>query len=129
MPYTVHEVANISGVTIKTLYHYQKIGLLLPEKIGANGYRFYGEEELKKLQQILIYRELDYPLKDIIKAMESEASPVERLKKQKQMLFERRRQIDEMIKTIDRTIREIETGETLPLDQLFIGININKESE
>ena len=53
MPYTVHEVAELSGVTIKTLYHYQKIGLLMPESIAENGYRYYGEKELKRLQHIL----------------------------------------------------------------------------
>jgi len=51
--YTVHEVAELSGVTIKTLYHYQKIGLLMPERVAENGYRYYGDNELRRLQQIL----------------------------------------------------------------------------
>ncbi len=62
MSYTVHEVAKLSGVTIKTLYHYQKIGLLMPESIAGNGYRYYGDKELEQLQQILFYRELDFQL-------------------------------------------------------------------
>ncbi|MGG1662981.1 MerR family transcriptional regulator [Brevibacillus sp. NRS-1366] len=65
MLYTVHEVAKLSGTTIKTLYHYQKVGLLLPEKITENGYRYYGEKELERLQQILFYRELDFSLERI----------------------------------------------------------------
>ena len=64
MVYTVHEVAKISGVSIKALYHYHKIGLLIPESIAANGYRYYSDKELKTLQQILFYRELDFSLKD-----------------------------------------------------------------
>ena len=65
MSYTVHEVAKLSGVTIKTLYHYHKIGLLMPESIAENSYRYYGEKELKRLQQILFYRELDFSLENI----------------------------------------------------------------
>ena len=53
MSYTVHEVAKLSGVTIKTLYHYHKRGLLMPESIAENSDRYYGEKELKRLQQIL----------------------------------------------------------------------------
>jgi len=65
MSYTVHEVAKLSGVTIKTLYNYHRIGLLMPERIAENGYRYYGDKELKRLQQILFYRELGFPLKKI----------------------------------------------------------------
>ncbi|WP_229106613.1 MerR family transcriptional regulator [Paenibacillus sp. 1001270B_150601_E10] len=62
MLYTVHEVAKLSGTTIKTLYHYQKIGLLLSAIVMENGYRYYGVHELERLQQILFYRELDVSL-------------------------------------------------------------------
>ena len=72
MAFTVQEVANISGTTVKTLYHYQKIGLLLPNMIGENGYRYYTENELERLQQILFYRELDFSLEKIKTALESE---------------------------------------------------------
>lgn len=61
MIYTVHEVAKISGVSIKTLHHYHKIGLLMPERVAEN----YGDKELKRLQQILFYRELEFPLEKI----------------------------------------------------------------
>jgi len=121
--YTVHGVAELSGVTIKTLYYYQKIGLLLPEKIGTNGYRYYGEKELLKLQQILILRELDYPLKSIIAAMESEICPADRLNGQKPLLLKRRQQLDDIIQTIDNTVEKLKTGEPLQSEQLFLGVN------
>ena len=60
MAYTVQEVAKLSGTTIKTLYHYHKIGLLIPSFVGENGYRYYSEKELEQLQQIMFYRELDF---------------------------------------------------------------------
>lgn len=72
MLYTVNEVAKLSGTTIKTLYHYQKIGLLMPEVVTENGYRYYGENELKRLQQILFYRELDFPLDRVKAALDHE---------------------------------------------------------
>lgn len=53
MAYTVQEVANLSGATVKTLYHYQKVGLLFPNSIGENGYRYYTDKELERLQQIM----------------------------------------------------------------------------
>lgn len=71
MVYTVHEVAKISGVPIKTLYHYHKIGLLMPERVAENGYRYYGDKELKRLQQILFYRELDFSLEKIKDALDN----------------------------------------------------------
>lgn len=61
MLYTVKEVSKITKVTVKALHHYHKIGLLLPCKVNEAGYRFYGTKELERLQQILFYRELDFP--------------------------------------------------------------------
>ena len=55
---TVKQVAALSGVTPRTLHHYDAIGLLKPSRVGDNGYRWYDEEALLRLQQILLYREL-----------------------------------------------------------------------
>ncbi|WP_420830634.1 MerR family transcriptional regulator [Cohnella algarum] len=62
MLYTVKEVSSLSGVTIKALHYYHKIGLLPPREISDAGYRLCGAEELKRLQHILFYRELDFSL-------------------------------------------------------------------
>ena len=67
--FTVKQLSKMAGVTPRTLHHYDEIGLLKPSRIGDNGYRYYGEEALLKLQQILFYRELDFPLDDIKKIM------------------------------------------------------------
>ena len=63
--YGVKELSDLSGVTVRTLHHYDKIGLLKPLNRTEAGYRFYGEEELLRLQQILFYKELDFSLKEI----------------------------------------------------------------
>lgn len=61
--YTVSLVARISGVTVRTLQHYDKIGLLKPAERARSGYRYYGKDELYRLQQILFFKELGFSLK------------------------------------------------------------------
>jgi DNA-binding transcriptional MerR regulator len=65
MAYTVKKLAKISGISIRTLRFYDEIGLLKPAYYGENNYRYYEEEQVLILQQILFYRELGFPLKDI----------------------------------------------------------------
>lgn len=62
---TVHEVSRITGISVRTLHYYDEIGLLPPDRITEAGYRLYGEESLKKLRSILLFRELQFPLKEI----------------------------------------------------------------
>lgn len=70
---TVHEVSRLTGVSIRTLQYYDKIGLLRPASYTKAGYRMYDEASLEKLQQILLFRELEFPLKDIRRILESPA--------------------------------------------------------
>ena len=62
---TVHEVSRISGVSVRTLHHYDAIGLLKPTAVTEAGYRLYDDAVLARLQNILLYRELEFPLKEI----------------------------------------------------------------
>lgn len=63
--WTVKQVSQLTGLTVRTLHHYDQIGLLKPASVGENGYRYYNLENLACLQEILLFRELDFPLKDI----------------------------------------------------------------
>lgn len=65
MTYTVKQLSDLAGVSIRTLHYYDEIGLLKPSLYGENGYRYYGQEALLRLQQILLYREIDMSLKAI----------------------------------------------------------------
>ena len=65
MEYTVNRLAQISGVSKRTLRYYDEIGLLRPERVNPNGYRIYGQMQVDLLQQILFYRELGLPLEEI----------------------------------------------------------------
>ena len=68
---TVHEVSSLTGVSIRTLQYYDRIGLLRPAAYTEAGYRLYDEASLERLQQILLFRELEFPLKDIQRILES----------------------------------------------------------
>ena len=65
MRLSISEMAKLTGVSIRTLHYYDHIGLLCPETAADSGYRWYGAADVERMQQILFYRELDFPLKDI----------------------------------------------------------------
>ncbi|MDV4152365.1 MerR family transcriptional regulator [Clostridium sp. AL.422] len=123
MLYTVKEVANLSGTTIKTLYYYQKIGLLLPQKIAENGYRYYGDKELKRLQQILFYRELDFSLDRIKVSLENEPNRLKCLYEQQELLKTRKQKLDDVLKTLEKTIKHERNGKNMNKENMFIGLN------
>ncbi|MBR3785915.1 MAG: MerR family transcriptional regulator [Firmicutes bacterium] len=68
---TVKEVSNLTGISVRTLHYYDQIGLLVPTAVTESGYRLYDDNALEKLQQIMLYRELEFPLRDIKNIMES----------------------------------------------------------
>ena len=68
---TVNEVSKLTGISVRTLHYYDQIGLLKPSQVTEAGYRLYDDAALEKLQQIMLYRELEFPLKDIKEIMES----------------------------------------------------------
>lgn len=110
--YTVNELAVMSGVSIRTLHYYDQIGLLCPARIAENGYRIYGEKEVNQLQQILFYREIKVPLKEI-KAILSKPdyNKEKELEKQLEHLLQQKGQLELLIHNVRKTIRTLK-GET-----------------
>ncbi|MBB4825202.1 DNA-binding transcriptional MerR regulator [Sporosarcina luteola] len=107
----VKEVAKLSGVSVRTLHHYDDIGLLVPEGLTNAGYRLYSDDNLATLQQILFFRELGFPLKKIKELLDRPSfDRLEAFELQREMLKAKRDQLDEMIATIDKTLRA-ENGE------------------
>lgn len=92
---TVSQVSRISGVSIRTLHHYDRIGLLQPAEVTEAGYRLYGEAELERLQQILFFRELEFPLQDIGRIINSSS-------------FDRNRALDQQIKLLEMKKEHLE---------------------
>ena len=102
----ISEVAKLSGVTVRTLHYYDEIGLLKPSKTTEAGYRMYSIEDLEKLQQILFFRELDFPLNEIKEIMiNPKYDKIEALNKHKELLIEKRKRIDGLVTLIDKTIK------------------------
>ncbi len=120
MAYTVQQLANAAGVTARTLHHYDAIGLLSPSFREKNGYRSYGDAELFRLQQILFFRELDFPLPEI-KAMldHPRFDPITSLQDQKRLLGAKKRRLETLIKTIDQTIHSMQQHEPADAGKLY----------
>ncbi|MDU4698325.1 MAG: MerR family transcriptional regulator [Paenibacillus sp.] len=121
MLYTVKEVSDLSGVTIKTLHHYHKIGLLKPQEISEAGYRLYGDRELERLQEILFYRELELPLAQIQTLLEEERDRGEILTEQRELLRSRQRRLEAILQTLEKSLEHSTTGEELEGKELFVG--------
>ncbi len=103
MGYSVGKVANLSGVTVKTLHHYDEIGLLSPSGRSEAGYRIYGDADLQRLQQILFYRELGLALEGIATILDDpRTDAVGHLRHQRGLLIERIGRLRKMVAAIDR---------------------------
>lgn len=123
----VKEVARLTGVSVRTLHHYDEIGLLSPDTVTESGYRLYSDANLETLQQILFFRELDFPLRKIREMM---AAPgydrMEALALQRRMLLERRGQLDRMIGVLDQTIKHYKGEIHMTREEKFKGFDFTK---
>lgn len=104
---TVKEVSKLTGISVRALHHYDAIGLLCPTKVTDAGYRLYDEAALRRLQNILLFRELQFPLKEIRAILDSpEFKPEEALEQQITLLELRRKHIDQLISFARRIQKE-----------------------
>ena len=119
--YQIKKVSEISGVSVRTLHHYDEIGLLSPRRY-ENGYRYYSEEDMSMLQTILFYKYLGFSLrriKDLLKQEEVEL--VFHLKKQLVLMQEEKQRLLTLIATLERTIESKERRETMSTKEKFNG--------
>jgi DNA-binding transcriptional MerR regulator len=128
--YTVKQVAKLSCVSIRALHHYDEIGLLKPAYIGTNRYRYYGEDEMLRLQQILIHRELDIPLAEIAAILDApNFDRLATLRLQREKLEAEAKRYAELVRTIDRTIARIKGDDQMKDADLYKGISPEKQAE
>jgi DNA-binding transcriptional MerR regulator len=133
--YTVRALADLAGITVRTLHHYDRIGLLVPSRRTKSGYRSYGEKDLLRLQQILFYRELDLPLAEIREILDDpDFDEVAALRDHGRHLDERIRRLRALRKTVDRTIQRLEGGtmgnderDLVTDEDLYEGFSSNEE--
>src|SRR5215207_7745768 len=122
MAYTVKQVAEMSGVSVRALHFYDETGLLKPARTGANGYRFYEEPQLLTLQQILFYRELGFELKSIRRFLDRpEFQKVAALRSHREVLEEQLARTRRLLETIDRTVDHLEGRTPMTGEQIFAG--------
>lgn len=120
----VKELADLVGISVRTLHYYDEIGLLSPEEI--TDYRLYSTDNLEMLQQILFYRELDFPLKEIKKMITSSSfDKQEALIQHQKMLLEKRDKLDKLIQTVDRSIRHMRGEITMTDKEKFEGFDFS----
>ena len=119
--FLIKKVSELSGVSVRTLHHYDEIGLLSPEK-NENGYRYYSEEDLQTLQTILFYKYLKFPLKKIKKLlMAGEKECMPHLKNQLILMKDEKERLLTLIDTLEKTIRAKEGRITMSIKEKFKG--------
>lgn len=127
---TVKQVARISGVSVRALHHYDEIGLLKPAHTGPNRYRYYGREELLRLQQILIHRELGIPLAQIAAIIDApDFDRLAALAEQRDRLDAEAKRYAQLVRTIDRTIASLKGDRVMRNAELYKGISPAKQAE
>lgn len=122
MEYTSNKVSKISGVSARTLRYYDEIGLLKPARVASSRYRIYGQAELDTLQQILFYRELNFPLEEIKKLLslpnfDREQAFMNHLAE----LSKKREQLDTLIETVTKSIAAMRGEQTMSDKEKFEG--------
>lgn len=104
-PMTVGEVARLLGLTVRTLHHYDRIGLCVPSERSFAGYRLYTADDLQRLQQVVVYRRLEVPLDTIAELLES-GDTATHLARQREAVMARMEELTELIQAIDDTLEK-----------------------
>jgi DNA-binding transcriptional MerR regulator len=127
MAYSIKEIASLACVSTRTIRYYDEIGLLLPSFTGKDGYRYYDHRSLLILQQILFFRRLEMPLKEIASILEMPTfNSVEMLQNHRQSLQKELQHTRKLITTIDNTISMIKGDKEMTEQDLFIGFDEGK---
>ncbi|GAA1920681.1 MerR family transcriptional regulator [Streptantibioticus ferralitis] len=120
MSYSVGQVATLAGVTVRTLHHYDEIGLLTASGRSHAGHRRYEDVDLDRLQQILFYRELGFPLEEIaVLVSDPEADPAEHLRRQYSVLTDRIARLRQMAAAVERAMEARKLGINLTPEEKF----------
>jgi MerR family transcriptional regulator, thiopeptide resistance regulator len=116
----VGEVAALAGVTVRTLHHYDRIGLLSPSGRTAAGYRQYSPADLDRLHQVLLYRELGFPLEEVATLLDDpSADPAEHLRRQHRLLRDRLERTQAMVAAVEKEMEARAMGIDLSPEERF----------
>ena len=118
--WSIGEVARLAGVSVRTLHHYDEIGLLVPAGRAPSGYRAYDEASLQRLQRILAYRELGFSLEDVARILDDpDVDAREHLLRQRELLTERIERLQRIVDVVDQTLEAHQMGLTLDPKDMF----------
>lgn len=122
--YTVKQIAELAGISIRTLHYYDEIALLKPPHVGDNGYRYYDDASLMRLQQILFYREVGLELMQIKRILDDPEFDLRNaLHSHRAVLEERGRQVQRLLDTIDHTLQHLSGERDMSRKKLFKGFD------
>ena len=121
--WAIRDVARATGLTSRTLRHYEQIGLLHPSRVASNGYRFYGEAELSRLYRILSLRALELPLATIQIALDDDESLEEAIQSHLSLLEERRDRTIQQITVVQQTLHAVQKGQDMTINEVFAGVD------
>src|SRR5688572_5880028 len=128
--YTVKQLSDLAGVSVRTLHYYDEIGLLKPTSVAANGYRYYGDEALFRLQQILFYREMDLELLQIKALMDDPGFDlVAALQAHRQALEAKIERLRTLMTTLDGTILHLVGEVNMSKKKIFKGFSEEKQKQ
>lgn len=123
MDWSIQDIARLSGTTSRTLRHYGDIGLLAPSRIGSNGYRYYDEAALAKLQRILLLRELGLGLPAVADVLAGQRDDAAALRTHLEWLQQEQQRLSRQITSVESTIHTMEGGEQLMAENMFDGFD------
>jgi DNA-binding transcriptional MerR regulator len=128
--YTVKQLSELAHVSVRTLHYYDEIGLLNPSKTGANGYRYYDDAALFRLQQVLFYREIGLELLQIKAILDSDDFDLAAaLRSHRQVLHERVTRLQSLICTVDATLEHVEGESEMSKKKLFEGFSEEEQKQ
>lgn len=129
MEYSIQQIAAQTGVTSRTLRHYDALGLLTPSSFGINGYRYYDTEALAKLQQILLLRQLGLGLAEISRILSGEKSLPDAIDRHLGLLEKEQERISKQITTLHRTQRALRDEKEITMEEIFEGFDYREHRE
>ncbi|UFU01308.1 MerR family transcriptional regulator [Radiobacillus kanasensis] len=128
--YQIKEVAELAGVSVRTLHYYDRIGLLKPDVVKDNGYRSYTEEDCARLQQILFFKELGFSLKDIQATIDRpDFDRRKALINHQKLLEEKKHRLDLLLQSVQKTIESLDGGMKMSVEEMFEPFDMKKIEE
>lgn len=132
MEWTVKELAERAGISGRALRHYHRIGLLQPDRVGSNGYRYYGPDSVARLQRILLLRDTGMPLTEIAAVLNAQETPnaeIEALQAHLEQLDADRQTLERRIAAVQHTLTMRQEGREPQMDVMLQGFNDSYEAE